>query len=91
MISEIHYHRHFKRDLERLKRAGWDLEPLRTFMKALFVFPLPKRYGLHKLHGELEGIWDVHIAHDWVVFFRYVDESDVELLRTGTHAMLGMG
>ena len=91
MRYELHRHRQFIRDVKRLKKAGWNLGILGDFLEALQKGqPFPARYKIHPLHGELGGIWDAHIVHNWVILFRFVGDSTIELLRTGTHASVGL-
>lgn len=88
----INFHKNFKRDVKKLRLAGWDMEPLEEFLDALMKdeWPLPKRYEAHPLHGDLEGTWDIHLRQNWLVFFRKENDA-ILLLRTGTHAHLGIG
>ena len=43
----------------------------------------------HKLHGNLEGIWECHISPDWLMLWDQDDEKlTLLLLDTGTHSDL---
>ncbi|WP_422121062.1 type II toxin-antitoxin system YafQ family toxin [Palleniella muris] len=48
---------------------------------------MPKEYKPHRLHGQYEGLWECHIAPDWLLVW---DKKETELLlilmRTGTHS-----
>jgi addiction module RelE/StbE family toxin len=63
-----------------------------NFLKVVLedTWPLPRHYRAHLLQGNLKGVWDVHLRHNWVIFFQK-KETVITLLRTGTHAYLGIG
>ena len=87
----IEYHREFKRDVRKWRKAGWDMGPFELFLTTLRrEWPLPTRYQAHRMVGNMAGTWDAHIRQDWVVFFRKENDC-ILLLRTGTHAYLGIG
>ena len=52
--------------------------------------PFAAKYHVHELQGDLQGVWDFHVARNWLILFRYIDASTIELLRTGTHASIGL-
>lgn len=52
-------------------------------------WPLSRKYELHMLHGEKESIWDIHIRQNWLVLVKRNGDT-ITLLRTGTHAYLGI-
>ncbi len=91
MRCELRLHRQFAKDLERLKRAGWPMERMK---KALHVLasgpPFPKLWNIHELQGDLAGVYDMHVSHNWLILFRYSDKNIIELLRTGTHASINL-
>ena len=50
---------------------------------------LPPSYKSHKLHGNLEGIWECHITPDWLMLWEQNDEKLTLLfLNNGTHSDL---
>jgi len=48
---------------------------------------LPENAYLHKLSGRYAGLWECHIANDWLLVFDLTDK-EVLLARTGSHADL---
>lgn len=52
--------------------------------------PFQAKYRVHELQGSMKGVWDMHIAHNWLLLFRYRDAKVIELLRTGTHASINV-
>lgn len=83
------FHRRCDKDLERLKAAGWNMKPFEQFLLDCVQWPLPKKYEAHQLMGDKDGIWDIHIRQNWIVFLKK-EGSVIRLLRTGTHADLGI-
>ena len=78
--------RAFERDLKRLRKRGFDLEPLWDVVEALRLHdPLDARHRDHALKGEWEGFRDCHVRADWILIYNLDDEA-VYLTRTGTHA-----
>ena len=50
---------------------------------------LPPSYKSHKLHGNLEGIWECHITPDWLMLWEQNDKKLTLLfLNNGTHSDL---
>lgn len=49
--------------------------------------PLPRRYRDHPLKGKWAGWRDAHIDPDWLLLYR-IEEDELQLARTGTHADL---
>jgi mRNA interferase YafQ len=49
--------------------------------------PLAARHRPHRLKGEMEGLWECHVEPDWLLIWDD-QESDIVLIRTGTHADL---
>jgi mRNA interferase YafQ len=91
MVMKIDYHRTFRKDLRRLRKSGWDMHLFDTFVEDLrILWPLPAKYEVHPLHGVHSGIWDIHIRQNWLVLLKKEGDA-ITLLRTGTHAMLGIG
>ena len=87
---QILFDKAFHRDYARWKKAGWDMDALDAFIQeAEAAWPLPDKYGVHPLKGALRGVWDAHIRENWVVFFAK-NKTTITLLRTGTHAYLGI-
>lgn len=75
----------FKRDLRRLERQRKDLDRLWRVVDFLVADDLvPSRYLPHRLTGDMAGLWECHIAPDWLLVWR-VDAEEIALVRTGSH------
>ncbi|MDP8162077.1 type II toxin-antitoxin system YafQ family toxin [Pasteurella skyensis] len=51
--------------------------------------PLPEKYKDHKLTGNLKDLRDCHIKPDLVLLYRLC-ESEIELIRLGSHSEIGI-
>lgn len=91
MNYELDYHRHFLKDAKRLKQSGYKMQKLEEFFLDFQKGPpFPHHYHVHPLTGDMSGIWDAHLSENWVILFRYRGKGTIELIRTGTHASLGL-
>ncbi|HEX4768251.1 MAG TPA: type II toxin-antitoxin system YafQ family toxin [Lichenihabitans sp.] len=80
--------RQFRRDVKRVEKRAKDLGKLRELLSLLVSgAELPPRYKDHSLKGNWAGYRDAHIEPDWLLIYRAVD-SELQLVRTGTHADL---
>ena len=78
----------FRRDVQRQKRRGLDSEKITDIAEHLARNGrLPSSFRPHPLSGRWKGIWDCHIAPDWLLLYEVTD-TKVVLHRTGTHADL---
>ena len=78
----------FKKDLKRLSRRGHDLAQLEAMIQALQKGEaLRPSARPHPLKGDWKGYWDCHIEPDWILIYKITD-SEIWLVRTGTHADL---
>ena len=78
--------REFRRDLNRLRRRGWDMERLRRIVRLLASgAPIPESARRHRLTGNWAGRWECHIAGNWLLVWTE-DAQTIYLERTGTHA-----
>ena len=82
--------RTFRRDTERCRKRGYDMELLKTAIRILEIDgQLPSSYRPHKLSGNYGGSWECHIKGDWLLIW---EQNDMELTLlftgTGTHADL---
>lgn len=73
-----------------MMESGWDRQLLDAFILSCEHWPLSGAYEVHRMKGEMAGVWDAHIRQNWVVLFRKNGDC-IYFLRTGTHAMLGIG
>ena len=77
------------RDVKRVASRGKTRNKLATTLAFLKNGErLPRSYRVHKLQGEYEGCWECHIEYDWLLIWIHIDDSTIELLRTGSHADL---
>ena len=67
----------FRRDTERCRKHGYDMELLKTAIRLLEVNgELPKEYRPHKLSGNYAGTWECHLKGDWLMHW---GQNDTEL------------
>ena len=78
----------FKRDVRRAAKGGRDLTKLRALLSWLIrQQPLTARHLDHPLRGIWKGYREAHIELDWLLIYR-VEDSELRLVRTGSHADL---
>jgi mRNA interferase YafQ len=78
----------YKKDLKRQRRRGKALNKLTAAIELLQeAGELPRTYRPHKLSGNWAHVWECHIEPDWLLIYD-VDDEEVQLIRTGTHADL---
>ena len=78
----------FKKDLERIRRRGYDRERLELVVNTLRQGrQLPASATAHPLKGEWSGYWECHVAPDWLLIYKFT-ANEVALARTGTHSDL---
>jgi mRNA interferase YafQ len=87
-MRTVRYTSRFKKDLKRIKRRGFDVGILQVAIKKLtYDEALDPRYRDHALIGNYAGTKECHLAPDWLLIYRLVDDQLV-LVRTGSHADL---
>jgi mRNA interferase YafQ len=78
----------FKRDIKRLSKRNYPLSKLGHILTLLQTGQsLPPSTRPHILNGEWKGVWECHIAPDWLLIYE-ITETEISLFRTGTHADL---
>lgn len=78
----------FKRDVKLAERRGKDLTKLRRVIELLVTeAPLPPELRDHPLKGNWKPRRDLHIEPDWLLIYQ-INENEIRLERTGTHADL---
>ena len=88
MMRKIHSSTAFEKDIERQTRRNKDMEKLKSVIHSLARGEkLDQIYQEHKLMGTYYGCRDCHIESDWLLIYKY-DEETLSLIRTGTHADL---
>ena len=84
MRYEIKVTRTFRKDAERCRKRGLNLELLKTAILLLEVNgQLPAAYRPHKLTGDYAGCWECHLKPDWLLIWEQND-TELTLLFTGT-------
>ena len=89
-MYEIRMTKTFRKDTERCRKRGYDLELLKTAIRLLEVNgKLPVAYRPHQLSGQYSGCWECHLKPNWLLIW---EQNDTELILlftgTGTHADL---
>ena len=88
MVLKVRQSTRFRRDVRRLSRQGAELSKLETLLKDLVAQEvLDQQYRDHPLRGNWQGFRDCHIEPDWLLIYR-IDEDELQLARTGSHAEL---
>jgi mRNA interferase YafQ len=87
-VREVIRGTQFKRDVKLAEKRGKNMAKLRELIVLLVEgSPLSPRYKDHALNGEWKRHRDCHIEPDWLLLYK-VDDNDLYLVRTGTHADL---
>lgn len=78
----------YKKDRKRAGKAGKDLEKLENVMKDLCAeTPLEPKLKDHQLYQNWIGHRECHIEPDWLLIYKY-EENSVVFVRTGSHSEL---
>ena len=90
MKYSIDFTNRFKKSLRKGVKRGLDPSLIEKAVDELArEGKLPASYKPHKLHGNLEGIWECHISPDWLMLWDQDDEKlTLLLLDTGPHSDL---
>lgn len=76
----------FEKDVALAIKRGKDTNKLRAVIELLVTRkPLPRELKDHPLKGALKGTRDLHLEPDWVLIYK-IDDENLSLTRTGTHA-----
>lgn len=80
----------FKRDLKTASKRGYNLELLNDVVDKLASRQqLPDKNRDHELSGDYAGFRECHVAPDWLLVYRVVEEDLIlYLMRTGSHSDL---
>lgn len=86
----IRYQTAFKKDFKKIKKRGYDISQLETVIQTLAEQKtLDEKYRDHVLSGNWNGFRECHIAPDWLLIYKVIEDELVLLLtRTGTHSDL---
>ena len=80
-----------KKQLKKMARSGrYDIKQFHGVVDMLQAGrKLSAKYHDHALHGQLQDYRECHVAPDWLLVYRIVDDLlIIELLQTGSHAEL---
>lgn len=84
----VHTSHKFSKDAELAIKRGKDTKKLRAVIELLVTRqPLPREIKDHPLKGEWKNYRDLHIEPDWLLIYK-IDDENLWLVRTGTHADL---
>ena len=80
----------FEKDLKTASKRGYNLELLNDVVDKLASRQqLPEKNRDHELSGDYAGFRECHVAPDWLLVYRVVEEDLIlYLMRTGTHSDL---
>jgi mRNA interferase YafQ len=85
---KVHTSGRFEKDAALAVRRGKNTEKLRAVIELLVSnHPLPRELKDHPLKGDWKNYRDIHIEPDWVLIYK-IDDENLWLIRTGTHADL---
>lgn len=90
MKYSIDYTNRFKKSLKKSVKRGLDTSLIETAVEILATEgKLPSSYNPHKLHGNLEGVWECHILLDWLMLWLQDDgKLTLLFLDNGSHSDL---
>jgi mRNA interferase YafQ len=78
----------FRRDLKKMEKQGKEIPLLTKAVELLSEEALlPSHYMDHLLKGNWSGHRELHVESDWLLIYK-IRESEVILIRTGTHTEL---
>lgn len=87
-MKEVTFTTRFNRDWKRCRKRGYNRRDLEivtdTLAKGIQLAP---KHDPHKLVGNYVGCWGCHIRPDWVLIYK-IEETEIILVRTGTHSDL---
>jgi mRNA interferase YafQ len=87
-MREILYGKKFEKSIKLAKKRKKDLEKLFKLVESLRKDePIPARHRNHKLVGDYDGYWELHIEPDWLLVYKKATDK-LYLFDTGTHADL---
>ena len=88
-MRQIVFRSRFKKELKKCVARGLDMQRYQEVVTLLACDQeLPARCRPHKLVGGYTGLWECHIAPDWLLIYYPDEENRLILYNTGTHADL---
>lgn len=92
MQYTIKYSRQFRRQFKKLTRSGRPglVKKMRETMEMIATGQeLSARYFNHKLTGQLNNMWECHVAPNWLlVYLKNQEVLVIEFFAAGTHSQL---
>lgn len=77
-----------KKDIKRVKSQGKPFELLDEILDILLTEKkIPSQYKPHKLTGNYQGYWELHIQPDWLLIYKIIGNC-LYLVRMGSHSDL---
>lgn len=78
----------FKKDYKQMKKRGADMSLINHLIEQLEEKgQVPMSNKPHLLVGNYKGIWECHVAPDWLLLYDKTDSIKlIRLIRTGTHS-----
>lgn len=87
-MKELKPTNRFLRDLKLARKRGKDLRKIEAIIDAVARGqPLEPKHRMHRLQGDMKGLWECHIEPDWLLIWDETEDA-ITLIRTGTHADL---
>lgn len=87
-MREIVYGKQFEKSLKLAKKRGKDPNKIFKLIEMLQKDEIiPARYRNHKLIGNYDGYWELHIEPDWLLIYKKTADK-VFLFDTGAHSDL---
>ena len=84
----------FKRDLKRESKGQHRVYLSENFVSAVETLakdqPLAEKFHDHALSNDWQGYRDCHIRPDLVLIYRKPDDETLQLVRLGSHSVLGL-
>lgn len=81
--------RQFERDLKKAIKQGRNIKKLNEIITLLQSDEdLPARYRPHPLVGNWQGYHECHVAPDWLLIYKPIDDDFLRLARLGSHSEL---
>jgi mRNA interferase YafQ len=87
-MLDVRYSTKFKKDFKTCVKRHYNMELLQQTIDILRIpDTLPSKNNDHNLSGNYSGYRECHIGPNWILMYRYEDNT-LLLYRTGTHSDL---
>lgn len=87
-MLDVRYSSKFKKDFKNCIKRGYKMEILQQVIDILRIpEALPAKNSDHNLSGNYKGHRECHVMPDWLLIYKQT-ESELQLVRTGTHSDL---